>query len=229
MTAQLPTNKIELNSVIPMTYMHSGQATEKPLLIVLHGYTDSNSAALRRMYPANVADFEVLAPNGLFPVPARRGEVWKPAYAWYFADFERNAVLMHPEISAKAVRKLLEELNLIDRPKVLLGFSQGVFFIPHLLREIKNVRSVFAVGAAYRGQDYEGEIDFAFEALHGSEDEIIPLKVARSSFDEFVQSKCRDGKFSVFEGLKHTMNEESRSYLNQRLIETASQLRQGLA
>lgn len=208
-----------------MTYSHFNPSHESPLLIVLHGYTDSNTAAVRRLYPENLADLEVLAPNGLFPVPARRGEVWKPAYAWYFADFRRNAVLMHPEISAKAMSQLLSKLNLVERPKILLGFSQGVFFIPHLLREIKNVRSIFAVGAAYRSEDYAHSIDIPFEALHGSDDEVISLATAQNSFDQFVKTKCTNGKFSVFPGLKHTMNDDSRKYLSERLIETASILR----
>ena len=216
---------IELNSVIPMTYYHYNTSDQSPLLIVLHGYTDSSTAAIRRLCPENLADLEVLAPNGLFPVPARRGEVWKPAYAWYFADFSKNAVLMHPDISAKAVSQLLSELNLVARPKILVGFSQGVFFIPYLLREIKNVCSIFAVGAAYRSEDYAQSIDIPFEALHGTDDEVISLTTAQSSFEQFVKTKCANGKFSVFPGLKHTMNDESRKYLSDRLIETASVLR----
>lgn len=213
------THKMTINSEIPISYHHLNAGQNKPLLIFFHGYSDSAQAFLRRGFPHLDERYEILAMNGLFPVPQKKDHVWKQAFAWYFADFSTNSVLIHPDICAKAVSHLLEKLGLQERDKILLGFSQGGFFIPFVLPFLKKVKHIFAVGAAYREQDYKEKLEIPVDALHGSEDDVISLQIAEKSFVEFVQKKNPFGKFKTFHGLKHTMNDESRAWLKERIDE----------
>ncbi len=216
---ELKLEQLQINSEIPMSYHHLNQGEDKPLLIFLHGYADSARSLLRRAYPERNEKYEVLAINGLFPVPQKKDNEWKQAFAWYFADFSSNSVLIHPEISAKAVSHLIEKLNLQNREKIVIGFSQGGFFIPFLIPYLSHVKHLIALGAAYRQQDYTEQLLVPLDAMHGIDDEIISFETAKSSFQEFVNHKNPNGKFYGFKGLKHTMNDESRFWLKQKIEE----------
>lgn len=211
--------KTTISSDIPMTYHHLNLGSEKPLLVLFHGYSDSARSFLRRAIPDLDEKYEILAINGLFPVPQKKDNVWKQAFAWYFADFSTNSILIHPEISAKAVSHLIETLGLADRPKILLGFSQGGFFLPFILPRLKNVLHLFGIGAAYREEDYAEKLTIPLEALHGLEDDVISCEISKKSFEKFVATKNPHGKFHTFENLKHTMNDESRAWLKKRIEE----------
>ncbi len=216
---EIETKKMSISSEIPVTYHLLNPCKDKPLLIFFHGYSDSAKGILRRAFPDLDSKYEILAINGLFPVPQKKDEVWKQAFAWYFADFSKNSVLIHPEISAKAVVHLIKQLGLQDRKKILIGFSQGGFFIPHVLPFLKNVVHLFGIGAAYREEDYTTKLSIPLDAIHGTEDEVIPCDLSEKSFLKFVETKNPDGKFHRFAGLKHTMNDEARSWLRNRIDE----------
>lgn len=210
-------NLLEIKSVLPISYIHLNKSSDKPLLLFFHGYQDSAKSFLKRAYPDLDEKFEVLAINGLFPTPERRSNEWRRAYAWYFADFSKKTMLRHPDISVGAVKQLLEHLQLHKRPKILIGFSQGGFFIPYLLPELRQVKAIVTVGAAYREEDYSASVQIPFDAIHGNKDEIITLEAARSSFENFVSKKCPQGKFHEIADLAHTMNTEARNLLKEKI------------
>lgn len=210
-------NLLEINSVLPISYIHLNKSADKPLLLFFHGYQDSAKSFLRRAYPDVNERYEILAINGLFPIPEKRNNEWRPAYAWYFADFSKKTMIRHPEISVNAVKQLIEHLGLHDRPKMVLGFSQGGFFIPYLLPELQQVKAIVTIGAAYREEDYRAIVKTSFDAIHGTKDEVISLDHARSSFEKFVKLKCPQGKFHEFQDLAHTMNDEARLWLRNKI------------
>lgn len=211
----------QINSEIPMLYHHLNKDASKPLLVFFHGYSDSAQSFLRRAFPHLDEKFEILAINGLFPVPQKKENVWKQAFAWYFADFSSKSVLIHPEVSAKAVTHLIEKLNLVDRPKILIGFSQGGFFLPFVLQKLKNVKHMISIGAAYRESDYSFHLPVPLDAIHGTQDEIISPEMAEVSFHS-LKNKNPNGQFHKFENLGHTMNDESRAWLKNRINEVSN-------
>lgn len=166
-----------------MTYEHLNVGENKPVLMFFHGFADSAEALLRRAYPQLSEKYEILAINGPFPVPQKKANEWRPAFAWYFFDFKKNKAFIPPQQAAQAVELLVNKLFLEKRKKFLVGFSQGGFFIPHLLPHLKEVKHVVSIGAAYRPEDYPENINFAVDAIHGSEDEVISLQRAQETFD----------------------------------------------
>lgn len=203
---------------IPITYINSSLGNDKPLLVFLHGFADSASAFLRRAYPLPNDDYEILAINGPFPVPQKKDGIWKHAFAWYFSDFATNTTFIHPKVAVKAINDLLTHLNLNERKKMLIGFSQGGFFIPHLLPTLKNVKHVVSIGAAYRVEDYPEVLNVSVDALHGTNDDIISLTSAAASFQS-LKAKNPKGEFKVFSEMGHTMNTEARTWLGNKIDE----------
>lgn len=203
---------------IPITYVNFNVGQDKPLLIFLHGFADSASAFLRRAYPQPSDKYEILAINGPFPVPQKKDGIWKHAFGWYFSDFLTNTTFIHPKVAVKAVNDLLTNLNLNERKKMLIGFSQGGFFIPHLLPTLKNVEHVVSIGAAYRAEDYPSVLNVTVDALHGTNDDIISLASAAASF-QTLKVRNPIGEFKAFTEMGHTMNSEARTWLSNKIDE----------
>lgn len=208
----METKKIDISVDIPMTYEHTSLGENKPVLMFFHGFADSAEALLRRAYPQLSEKYEILAINGPFPVPQKKANEWRPAFAWYFFDFKKNKAFISPREAAEGVQLLVKKLQLEHRSKFLIGFSQGGFFIPHLLPHLQEVKHIVTIGAAYRPEDYPETLTCSVDAIHGSEDEVISLSKARETF-EILKSKNPKGEFVEFKALGHTMNDESRSWL----------------
>lgn len=209
--------KTQATVQMPLTYHHFNAGSGKPLLMFFHGYTDTAAGVLKRTMPDLDSRYEILAINGLFPTPQKIEGGWRQAYAWYFAD--AKGILIHPDVSAGAVSNLVKELGLEDRPKVLLGFSQGGYFLPFVSAKLKNVKKAFAMGAGYRPEDYPEKMSFVVDALHGTADEIISHSHAEETFEKFRTAKNPEGEFYSFPGLTHTMNDDSRALLKRKIDE----------
>ncbi|MEZ0391197.1 MAG: alpha/beta hydrolase [Pseudobdellovibrionaceae bacterium] len=211
--------KADVEIQLPMTYLHFNPGKDKPLLLLFHGYEDTAAGVLRRTLTGaeHYSKFEILAPNGLFPLPVRIEQGWKQSFAWYFSDFARKHVLIPPTVAALAVARLLQQLGLEKREKLLIGFSQGGFFLPFLLPHVKNIKKLIAVGAGYREEDYPAHLPIPLDALHGETDQIIPLEKAKEGFQK-LKIKNPQGQFYSFAGLGHSMNAESRAYLKKIIL-----------
>jgi len=205
---------------LPVTYLHFNQGDHKPLLLLFHGYEDTAAGVVRRslvdakLFP----EFEILAPNGFFPMPVRVDGGFKQTHAWYFADFSKKQVLIPPQVAAQGVARLIEQLNLQDRPKILIGFSQGGFFLPFVLPGLKNVKKLIGMAAGYRIADYPQNLAVPVDAIHGSEDKIVHMAGAKEGFEKLAAINP-NGDFFAFPDLGHTMNAASREVLKKQIKE----------
>ncbi len=213
-----PYDQAQLSVHLPVTYLHLNPGPDKPVLIFFHGYSDTGAAFLRRAFPHLDQRYEILAPNGLFPTPLKEKKEWKQAFAWYFVDPSQQRALIPPSVAAEAVVRLIEQLHLQNRRKVLLGFSQGGFFLPFVYPLLRNVEKLFSIGAAYRPEDYPAEMQVTLDAIHGEDDSIITLQRARDTFESFGVRNLK-GEFRSFAGLGHTLNDEARLYLQKKVDE----------
>jgi predicted esterase len=208
---------------LPVTYLHLNQGPGKPVILFFHGYEDTGAGVVRRTLsdPALFEPYEILAPNGLFPVPVRIEGGFKQTHAWYFADFSKRLTLIPPQISADAVGQLVHKLGLEDRPKILVGFSQGCFFMPFVLPNVKNVRKLIGIAGGYRVNDYPSDLNIPVEGIHGTEDAVVPFEFAKEGFEK-LKTKNPSGQLTAIEGLKHTMNDVARKHLRDKIHEAFS-------
>lgn len=201
---------------IPISYQHFNQGADKPLILFFHGFADSAKALLRRAYPVANEKYEVLAINGPFPVPQKKDGIWKYAFAWYFSDYTTHTTYIHAKTSVRPVNELLSHLNLQNRRKFIVAFSQGAFFVPHLLPTLIGVEHVVTIGAYYRPEDYPDVLGVTVDALHGTKDDVIFVEKSRESFER-LKVKNPNGQFVEFDNLGHTMNDETRKWLSQKI------------
>lgn len=202
---------------IPTYYLHANAGGDKPLLILAHGFSDSGSSFFRRVSPALGTGFEILAPNGLFPQPMRQEGMWKEAYAWYFADLEKNKIYIHPDVSAKAIARIVNDLSLVDRPKILIGFSQGGYFLPYLAKELSNVQRMIMLGSGFRPADFEKfGLTLPVSAIHGDADDVINAAESQAEFERLGQFNT-GGTFHLIPGMTHAIDDKGRAKLREVL------------
>lgn len=214
---QMKPEKFETNLKIPINYIHLNSGKNKPLVILFHGFADSAKSFLKRAFMEIPTEVEILAINGPFPLPQKKDGRWKHAYAWYFVDLETKEVYIHPDVAVTAVNDLLHHLGLQSREKIVIGFSQGGFFVPFLLHKLKQVKQIFTIGCGYRPGDYpEGKV-FKLDALHGEKDEIVTFKYAKDGFDHLKNHI--DGSFTSIASMGHNFNDEAREWLKNKITE----------
>jgi predicted esterase len=214
--------KTKIITELPMSYLNLEKGADKPLLLFVHGFTDTAHGFLRRAYPEEAIDsrFEILAPNGIFPVPQKIDKGWREAYAWYFSE-SRDSAIVPPSVGAEAVDKLLLQLNLQEREKIIVGFSQGGFLIPHLLQKLKHVKKAIGIGCLYRVEDYPDSLSTVIDGIHGTADAVVAFDRGRDSFAA-LKAKNPLGQFHAIESLGHTMSDESRALLKRLISESIS-------
>jgi predicted esterase len=198
---------------VPGSYVHENANPGKTLLLLTHGYADTGASFLRRTLPNLDDRFEILAPNGPFPLPQRVDGQWKEAYGWYFADISANRIFVHPQVAAGGVAGLVRKLGLEERPKILLGFSQGGYFLPHVARELKRVKRLIVIGAGFHPQFFPefGLANTPVDAIHGDADDVIPLAEAKGDFERLPQGTR--GAFHVIPGMTHVIDDNGRAAL----------------
>ena len=222
MTNPIEPKRTEYSMRIPSHYLHLGADTgsAKPLLIMIHGWADNASSFVRRAMPKLDDSFEVLAPNAPFPLPQLVEGEWKEAYAWYFADFSKERVLIHPSVAAGAVADLLGQLGLAEREKILCGFSQGGYFLPHLAAKLTQVKRVITIGSGFQPDFYTKHgLRFPVTAIHGEADEVIPFARSKAEFETLQAAIQSGGRFVGVPGMTHTIDENGRRALTEVLNE----------
>ena len=162
----------------------------------------------------------MLAINGPFPVPQKKEGKWRQAYSWYFIDFYTREVYIHPSVAATAIHNLLVELKLDKRPKIIVGFSQGGFFVPHLLKHISHVKEIFTVGSVYRAEDYPDH-KIKLSALHGEKDQIVSFAQGQESYKDLIKNKSVEGEFKSLPGMGHNFTPEAREWLKNNILRAA--------
>jgi predicted esterase len=197
---------IELPTQLPITYFYEKHGSQK-LLIFLHGYTDSASAFLRRAFDQS-STFDILAPNAPFPVPVRGDQGFKEAYSWYFEEHSTQTLLIPKKVTVQILKDLITSLDLVDQPKIIIGFSQGGFLAPVLAHELKNVEKIIGIGCSYREESYAPLSNVKVYGIHGSEDSIVDFELAAVAYDH-LNANIKAG-WTAVEGMHHTMNEAAK-------------------
>lgn len=216
LSVELPaTYWLEKTSTSVYKKLHGGSGAQDSecSVLVLHGFGDrADSARKRLLGPDPIPAWTIFSPNGLFPYPVDRGQGFKGAYAWYFRDLQSGSEMISPEFAAESLLKLMEHLKLLDRNWTILGFSQGGFFAPHLVRAGLVAERLICVGSGFRPEAYKGISLKKVSAIHGADDVVISARHSKADYEKLAALGI-EGQFVEFPGLGHTMNDESRALL----------------
>ncbi|NBX93421.1 MAG: hypothetical protein EB078_04425 [Proteobacteria bacterium] len=215
--SEFSSQTIPLDIRLETSYLYQPSEKSERGLLVLHGFTDRAQSVKKRLLGDEpVPHFHVLIPNGLFPCPSKKNSEFKEAYAWYFRDPQSGKQMISPEFAAEALMNLIAQVGLDHLDWTILGFSQGGFFAPFLLKAGLNCNTIIGVGAAYRAEAYEGVSLVKVYGIHGAQDEIVPYAQAKSSF-EMITRLGYGAKFFTLPDLGHSLNGSGRKIVRELL------------
>lgn len=218
--------KVDLKLTLPVSYYfkEAKRPTNKTVLL-LHGYQDSASSLMKRVFAVdeNIEeqdfDFNILAPNGIYPVPVRTEQGFREAYAWYFVDGARNITLVAPEVASAGIYSLLKHLGMETDTFHIVGFSQGGILASFVAHQLENVTGILGVGTLFFPEYYAGlKVTLPVDAIHGVDDDVITLQTSQKGYQELKALQPRPGEYYQFKKLKHTLDDAARSKVKE-LIE----------
>ncbi len=155
----------------------------KKLLILLHGFAQSNQTVLEKFKDAVSDEYDILAPNGPFPIPKIRKDYIERRYAWYFFDRHTNTYDIDYNFPSKVISKMVAKLGYENTPKTILGYSQGGYLSPFAALELREVESIIGLSCTFKWQYLPEEIPFNIYAIHGTSDEMVDYKNSKEHFD----------------------------------------------
>lgn len=209
--------KLNLKVELPVSYYFKpARKQTNKTVILLHGYQDSASSLFRRCFGDEEKDydFNILAPNGIYPVPVKTDDGFREAYAWYFVDGKRKFTLVPAEVAAANLISLLEQLKIRTHTFLLVGFSQGGILASFVAHELRDLKGIIGLGTMFFAEYYAGLSELLpVDSIHGVDDDVITLKTSKSGYDELKSLQPRPGNYYPIKGLKHTLDDEARAKL----------------
>jgi predicted esterase len=211
----LPSESINVD--LPMRYLYEEvEASSDKLVLFLHGYSDHGPSLAKRVLRGQALGLPWLAPNAPFPVPIKTADGFREAYSWYFMNLETREFYVSPKVAGQMLTQLLRRLNLLDREIIIVGFSQGGFFAPFVAQELKNVKKVIGVGAAYPEEFYRPPQPWSLDAIHGEADEVVPLVRTQETLQK-LNALGQATSLTVIPSVKHDVSREVAAHILQSI------------
>lgn len=182
-------------------------AQPQRLYLLLHGYQQSARSLYAKLEPRLPQDAAVLAPNGPYPMPERRDGGYRVGYSWYFYDNTRDEYFIDMEVGLQFVDHLIQKLGLADLPTTLIGFSQGGYLAPFAASRLKRSEQVIGIASRFLEEELPLQLPFRLDAVHGAEDDVVPIQESRSSHRFFLDAGTR-GEFVSIPGAGHRATPE---------------------
>jgi predicted esterase len=177
----------------------------KELILLLHGFSQRGESIFKKLVNELPAHAIVLSPNAPFPSPVRINDEYKEAYAWYFYLSKEKRFVIPPTEATKSLKDLICDLGYEKLPIRIIGFSQGGYMAPWLVKELPNVHHSISISADYPAHYYEGLRDYKFDIIHGVEDKIAPIASIRNN-TEILKTKNRNFTLHELDNTGHEIN-----------------------
>lgn len=190
-------------------YYIKESARPKEVWLLLHGYGESSFSIVKRMTPLFPEDVTIVAPNAPFPLPQKVQSTIKLGFGWYFYDSKIDKYFIDFSIACEILKNLIFELGLNETPLRIIGYSQGGYLAPFLGLSLKNTFHAIGINSSTRVDFIKQDLNFCFDQIHGTEDEMVDFDLAKSRFEN-LKSLGNSGNFFALDGEKHFL---SRNYL----------------
>jgi predicted esterase len=178
----------------------------KSVYLLLHGFSQRGENIFKKLEAILPVDAIVISPNAPFPSPVKIKEEYKEAYAWYFFLSKEKRFVIHPTEAVKALQNLLVSLHLQDLPIHIIGFSQGGYMGPWMVKHLPQIKSVISIAADYPNHYYEDLRDYKFTIVHGIDDTVAPIQEVRTKV-KGLQQKGRKLTFLEVPATGHEIND----------------------
>ncbi|PIP88808.1 MAG: hypothetical protein COW01_00035 [Bdellovibrionales bacterium CG12_big_fil_rev_8_21_14_0_65_38_15] len=189
-----------------------------PVYICLHGYGQSGDNFYSLIKSALPENSTILVPNGPYPLPGKARTIECLGFAWYFYDSKSQQYYVPYDIPANIVKDLIDHLNLTDRKKIIIGYSQGGYLAPFLAQELTALEKVICINSSFRPDMMkEGKEDFKVHAISGADDDMVNPIEAKKKHEQ-LSNLNREGDFKLLENTNHRINDEILRELKNYLV-----------
>lgn len=195
--------------------IRESKGAPRRLILLLHGFTQDGAGMLRRcesvLSAPELEDALVLAPCGPYPMPrqapARSERSFDVGYSWYFYDVHRDEYFIDMEVAIRYLEALIADLGARDLPATVVGFSQGGYLAPFLTSALPRLEHVIGIAAQYLKGEVPEPVSFRMDAIHGTDDEVVPFAPSERAHAEFIASGAR-GDFVAIPRAGHRIDDE---------------------
>jgi predicted esterase len=206
---ELQRKKIDIDFPLDFKLYKNGK---KKLAILLHGFAQSAKEIEGELKDSISDEYDILIPNGPFPIPKIRADKIEERYAWYFYNRHTDQYKVNYDFPATILSKLINELGYKDNEKIIIGYSQGGYLSPFLANELQNVTSVYALACTIKWQYLPKELNYPLIQIHGQDDLMVDYKNSKEHFVELAKI-AQSSKYISLAGVGHRLEESFKKTL----------------
>lgn len=204
----------------------SDGASERPLLVALHGYGANKRQMMREARNIAPDNFVVASLQGFHQhirEPREKGGQLRFGFGWVTNFHPEESVALHHEAINRVIDSLIEEGTCDPRSLFILGFSQTCALnFRYAFTHAERLRGVLGICGGIPGDWEESELYKESPAsvlyLHGTRDEFYPPERVRD-YGERLRRRARDVEVRAFDAgheIVSEMREDARRWLQSR-------------
>lgn len=159
----------------------------KQCFLLLHGLGERGKRIYRKLCTHLPEESIIIAPNAPFPMQRQREDRIDYGHTWYFYNKFDKTYFINQDLAKNWLKDLLAQLNPDKLPLTIIGFSQGGYLAPLVGEIIPETELVIGLACEFRKNLIESLPKFKMVAIHGNNDEIIPLSMAKDEIEKFKQ------------------------------------------
>ena len=189
-------------------YVQTPASPPKEAILLLHGYGQGAEKFLNLFEPGFLEGSLLIAANGPFMVPEKRGDTYRMGHSWYFYDSASDEYIISMKPAVEMWTKIVHELSIQSMPKRIIGYSQGGYLASFVAKGLTHVSQVLGISSQFLDGELEFPLPFRMDAVHGDQDEICSYQKAKHSHEKLVKTGVI-GEFVTITKGAHRMSVEA--------------------
>lgn len=177
------------------------------IYLLLHGYLLDGEFMFNKLKDALPKNSLIIAPNGPFMVPQKKGEEYFPKYSWYFFDPNKKSFYINYEPAADYLKTILSKYNPNKKPVTIIGYSQGGYLSPKVAEIVPEVKKVIGLACVFRNTKFEFRSDITFHQIHGNIDLAVEMPGALAEWC-ILKDRGNTGEFIELADVGHRLSPE---------------------
>lgn len=178
-----------------------------PLIILLHGYGQTAQGFFSEVEKIIPKDCALLVPNGIFPLPGKARTIESLGFAWYFYDSQSDQYYIPYSIPSSLIQKLIIQLGLEQKEKIVVGYSQGGYLAPFVAQTLTLMKHVVCINSSFRTDLMQkSSSKYLVHGINGEIDDLVDPQQAKIKHDG-LKNLERQGDFHLVPDTHHRINE----------------------
>lgn len=164
-------------------------------ILLLHGYAESSSKIIKNLKEVIPKDYDIIAPNGPFPLPEKIESGYKLGFAWYFFDNINDKYFIDHKYPTEFLINLIK-LHLKKYEQIIIiGYSQGGYLAPFIANELENCKNIFCINSQIKYERLKNKkVHYQTTSINSEKDLIVEFDKAKMFHKGHIENG-NHGKF----------------------------------